>query len=113
MASNKTYRQQLAGFLGPLTNCPTCSINNPSYKMQYCSGSDPSFYVDSIIAFSGSQQILNSTSYNVGDVLWVTPSQTGERRCATITHVNQTVAGTHFFDIAAGPWSQCSNCFEP
>lgn len=112
MASNKTYRQQSAGFLGPLQNCPTCSPNNPSYKMQYCSGG-AFFYVDSVNAFSGSQMVLNNVSYNVGDVLWVTLSQTGARYCATVIATNQTTASTQFFDIASGPWSQCSSCFAP
>jgi len=108
----KTYRQQSSGSLGSITNCPSCSPNNPSYKMQYCSGG-AFFYVDSVNAFSGSQPILNSTSYNVGDVLWVTPSQTGARACATIIAVNQTTAGTQFFDVASGPWGQCTQCINP
>jgi|SaaInlStandDraft_1057018.scaffolds.fasta_scaffold221743_2 hypothetical protein len=112
MASNKTYRQQSAGSLGLLQNCPTCVITNPSYKMQYCSGGS-FFYVDGVDAFSGTTPILNNTSYNVGDVLWVTPSQTGNRTCATVIAVNQTTPGTQFFDTLSGPWSQCSQCYTP
>lgn len=105
------YRQQTSGSLGTLTNCGACSTLT-NYKVTLCSGSTV-YYVDSTNAFDGQTPILSSTSYNVGQVVWIATSQTSARVCATITAVNQNVTSTHFFDEAAGPWSQCSQCFLP
>ena len=71
------------------------------------------YYVDSTNAFNGQMPILSATSYNVGQVVWITASQTGARYCATVTAVNQDEPSTRFFDEASGPWSQCSQCFVP
>ena len=111
MAQTNTYRQQSSGSLGALTNCPNCSTYT-NYAVQYCSGGG-TIYVNNTNAFSSSQPVLLSTSYNIGDVVWVTPSQGGARVCATITGLNQNVISTQFFDIASGPWSQCSQCITP
>ena len=105
------YRQQTSGSLGTLTNCASCGTY-ANYKVTLCSGSTV-YYVDSTNAFDGQMPILSATSYNVGQVVWITASQTGARYCATVTAVNQDEPSTRFFDEASGPWSQCSQCFVP
>ena len=109
--ANNTYRQQTSGSLGTLANCPSCSTYT-NYKVTLCSGSTV-YYVDSTNAFDGQTPILSSTSYSTGQVVWITTSQTAPRVCATITASNQNVISTHFFDEAAGPWSQCNQCIVP
>jgi hypothetical protein len=109
--ANNTYRQQSSGSLGTLTNCLSCGTYT-NYAVQYCSGGG-TIYVDSVNAFDGQTPILSSTSYSVGDVVWITPSQGGARYCATVTAVNQDDPSTQFFDEAAGPWSQCNQCIVP
>ena len=109
--ANNTYRQQTSGSLGTLANCPSCGTY-ANYKVTLCSGSTV-YYVDSTNAFDGQTPILSSTSYSVGDVVWITPSQGGARYCATVTAVNQDDPSTQFFDEAAGPWSQCNQCIVP
>ena len=109
--ANNTYRQQSSGSLGTLTNCPSCGTY-ANYAVQYCSGGG-TIYVDSVNAFDGQMPILSSTSYSVGQVIWITAGQTDPRYCATVTAVNQNVISTHFFDEAAGPWSQCNQCIVP
>ena len=110
--ANNTYRQQNSGNLGVLTNCPSCGTN-ANYAVQMCVGGG-TIYVNSSTGFSGSQSVLLLTTiYSINDVVWITPSQGGARVCAKITGLNQNFASTQFFDIASGPWTQCTQCITP
>ena len=114
MALNNTFRQQTSSGLGQETACPQCGTNPPaffSYKVDMCNNTGQ-FYVSKTNAFFGSNQVINSNTYSIGQVVWVTAGATNPRLCAEIIDTNVDEEPGLYIDIQSGPWSQCNQCFD-
>lgn len=115
MSLNNTFREQTSSGLGVETACPQCGITPPtftSYEVKTCSNTG-TYYVSRTDAFFGSNQVINSNTYSIGQVVWVTASAAGPRVCAEIIDINIDQEPTLYVDIQSGPWSQCNQCFDP
>jgi len=114
MAQNNTYRQQTSIGLGGETACPQCGTNPPaffSYKVDMCNNAGQ-FYVSQSDAFFGSNQVINSNTYSIGQVVWVTAGAASPRLCAEIIDINVDEEPGLYIDIQGGPWSQCNQCID-
>ena len=110
-----TYRLLDSSGLQPFVACPSC---NPaptfnSYEVQICQDKTGSLYVDETIAFNGNTTILNATSYSVGDVLWAKSSKDGPSFCVEIVGTDVDQEPTLYFNVASGPWNDCTQCINP
>jgi len=114
MASNNTFREQTSSGLGLETACPQCGTTPPaffSYQVDMCNTTG-TFYVSKTNAFFGSNQVINSNTYSIGQVVWVTSSANGPRLCAEIIDINVDEEPSLYIDIQSGPWSQCNQCID-
>tara|TARA_R100000935_G_scaffold3593_1_gene9107 strand:+ start:4306 stop:4635 length:330 start_codon:yes stop_codon:yes gene_type:complete len=108
--AQKQYRQQSGSTLGLLSNCPSCSPQT-SYSATACSSS-ATYNIHRTNGFNGSQSILLSQTYNIGDVVYVKASAIAPIICATITGINSS-APSSFIDVVSGPWNNCASCVIP
>jgi len=112
MAQNNTYRQQTSIGLSNETACPQCGTNPPlnlSYEVEVCEKLSK-FYVSQSDAFFGTNQVINSTTYPINKVVWITAGATSTRTCAKIIDVDVDESPTMYIDIQGGPWDSCSEC---
>ena len=112
MAQNNTYRQQTSIGLSNETACPQCDITPPtylSYEVEVCEKLDK-FYVSQYDAFFGSNPVINSSTYPINKVVWITAGATSTRTCAKIIDIDVDEPPTMYIDIQGGPWDGCSEC---
>lgn len=110
-----SYRQQTsAGLLAP-TACPSCGVapSYDSYEVVLCDDNSTTLYVDEQIAFDGFNQIINPDSYAINQVLFATAGPSDPRFCVKIVGVEVDEPPTHYFEVAVGPWAQCTECVSP
>jgi hypothetical protein len=109
-----TYRQQSGLGLAAENTCPSCST---SWKATNCNNPSTVYYLDKLNGYQGSQSIVLSYSYSVGDVVWVKNSPSGAIYCATITANSSSPPLAYKIDENAnsgnGPYSNCSSCTVP
>lgn len=114
MALNNTFRQQTSSGLGQETACPQCGTTPPaffSYEVAMCNNTGTG-YVSKTNAFFGNNQVINSNTYSIGQVVWVTATASGPRLCAEIININIDEEPSLYIDIQSGPWSVCNQCFD-